>query len=274
MSYATLLLHMDLERPNAARLAVAAGLAERFDALVIGAAAADPQPPVFADGIYPVDTLQVDRELAERRIGAAEAEFREAFAGRAERIRWQDGLAAPAPFVARLSRGADLVVTGAPAREVLPSPAWRLDVGDLVMMAGRPVLLVPDEHARALDTRTAVLGWKESREARRAAADALPLLRLADRVLVAWVAEGDDSAATGAEDVAAWLGRHGVAAEVRRLKANADPASQLRTLALDENAGLIVAGAYGRSRTREWIFGGATHELLARRSAQCLLMSH
>ena len=83
-----------------------------------------------------------------------------------------------------------------------------------------------------------------------------------------------DDARAGVADVLTWFRRHGVTAEDRCEPRISDAASQLRILAEDEDADLIVAGAYGHSRTREWILGGVTHELLTRRTAQCLLMSH
>ncbi len=276
MSYPTLLLHMDLEQSNAARLAVATDLAERFDALLIGTAAANPQPPVFADGTYPVDTFEVDRQSARDAMDKAEASFRQALKRRENRIEWRDAFAPPARYVAREARAADLVITGTRPPEFLPNPNWRLDGGDLVMRAGRPILFVPEAHDRPLDARTVVLGWKDTRESRRAACDALPLLRIAGRVIVAAVAEeaGQHDAHAAAGDVAAWLGRHGIAAEARCQPLISDPATELRRLAEDEGAELIVMGAFGQSRTREWIFGGVTHDLLTTEIAQCLLMSH
>jgi nucleotide-binding universal stress UspA family protein len=275
MSYSTLLLHIALQDANAGRLAVARELADRFDAVVIGTAACNPEPPPSFDGIYPVEVIQFDRAYAKERLEAAEAEFRQGFAGRENRIEWRGALAPAGAHVARLCRAADLVITGAVAPELLADPNWRLDPGDLVMRAGRPVLVVPEDYTRRLQAKTVVIGWKDNRESRRAVGDALPLARLAERVLVASVAEvDDDSAHAGVADVLGWFRRHGVTAEERSEPLVSDPASQLRSLALEEDADLIVAGAYGHSRAREWILGGVTHDLLTRRTAQCLLMSH
>jgi nucleotide-binding universal stress UspA family protein len=275
MPYLALLVHMGLGLSNEPRLAAARQLAERFEATVIGAAACDPQPAPSYDGIYPPDVIIADRGFAEERIAAAEAEFRAAFRGRETRLEWRSAFAAPAGFVAAESRSADLVITGSIKPDLLSDPNWRLDPGDLVMRAGRPVLVAPeDDHPLVHDTL--IVGWKDNREARRAVADALPLARLAARILVVAVAEerGQDGSRAGAADVVAWLRRHGLTAEERRLPYVSGPASQLRTLALDEGADVIVAGAYGHSRTREWILGGVTHDFLTRPTAAHLLLSH
>jgi nucleotide-binding universal stress UspA family protein len=275
MLYPALLVHLGLGPPNEVRLATARQLAERFDATVIGAAACDPQPPPSYDGLYPPDVLIADRGYAEERLAAAEAEFRAAFRSRETRIEWRSAFAAPAGFVAAESRSADLVITGSIKPDLLSDPNWRLDPGDLVMRAGRPLLVTPEEdHPLVLDTL--IVGWKDNRESRRAVADALPLARLAARILVVAVAEerGQDGRSAGTADVVAWLRRHGLTAEERTLPLVSGPASQLRTLALDEGAGVIVAGAYGHSRTREWILGGVTHDFLTRPTSAHLLLSH
>jgi nucleotide-binding universal stress UspA family protein len=274
MTYPTLLLHMAIGLPNQACLASARYLAERFDARVIGAAACDPQPPASFEGIYPPDVVVADRGYAREKLDAAQAEFRRAFAGRENRIEWRGAFAPPAAWLAAQSRAADLVVTGAVKPELLADPNWRLDPGELVMRAGRPMLLVPEAGAD-LGLRTVVLAWKDTREARRAASDALPLARLAERVLVVSVAEDDESRAqASAADIVGWYHRHDIAAEERPLPLVSDPASQLKALALEEGADVIVAGAYGHSRTREWVFGGVTRDFMARECSHHLLLSH
>lgn len=276
MSYPTLLLHVGIKSNNASRIAVARDLADRLDAMVIGAASCDPQPPASFEGIYSVDSVEGDKRYAQELLEAAEAEFREGFSGRENRIEWRGASSPPAMHVALASRAADLVITGAAAPKFLADPNWSLDPGDLVMRAGRPVLLVPEQHAGPLGAATVLIGWKDNRESRRAVYDALPLARLAKRVLVASIAEeGDEAdARAGLADVLAWFHRHGVTAEDRCEPRISDAASQLRSLAREENADLIVTGAYGHGRAREWVLGGVTHDLLSGKTAQCLLMSH
>jgi nucleotide-binding universal stress UspA family protein len=136
---------------------------------------------------------------------------------------------------------------------------------------------VPDQ-VNWLDLRSVLVAWKDTPEARRAVADALPMLRKARDVAIVEIPEQDDDRSAGmarVSDVAAWLGRHGVTATARVPDAarHETAAAQLEKVASDVGAGLIVAGAYGHSRFRELILGGVT-EYLVTQSARCVLLSH
>jgi nucleotide-binding universal stress UspA family protein len=148
--------------------------------------------------------------------------------------------------------------------------------GALVLQAGRPVLVVPTE-ADKLDLTCALVAWKDTREARRAVVDALPLLKRAGAVVVAEVCYHSDAAAAKGrlDDVAAHLLRHGVRASTTVCVEDTDvrATDQFLDLADQHNAGLIVAGAYGRSRFQEWLFGGFTRELLTQ-TKRAVLLSH
>jgi nucleotide-binding universal stress UspA family protein len=128
------------------------------------------------------------------------------------------------------------------------------------------VLVLPSGINRVHASR-ALIAWKDSREARRAVSDALPLLKQAESVTVAAVgpSEIELQMREQVEDVANYLQRHGVTigAKVAMPTREADAPVLLR-LADERKADLIVAGAYGRSRLSEWIFGGVTRSLLTR----------
>ena len=177
-------------------------------------------------------------------------------------------------FIARECRAADLVIVGANKSGAILDTSLDLDPGDFLMQAGRPVLVVPPE-VESLKAETIVIGWKESREARRAVLDALPLLQACRSAIVAEVDEIGDSAAAldHVEDVAVWLRRHGIEADTAIIPATQDAALHLDTLAWGEGADLIIAGGYGHSRFREWFLGGVTRDLLTK-TPRCSLMSH
>jgi nucleotide-binding universal stress UspA family protein len=82
-------------------------------------------------------------------------------------------------------------------------------------------------------------------------------------------------ARTRTADVAGWLGQHGVKASARVVAAEGGEAAQLRDIAgeLDLDAGLVVGGAYGHARLREWVLGGVTKDLLLQ-PTHCSLVSH
>jgi nucleotide-binding universal stress UspA family protein len=277
MSYAALMLHLDPDGDNAARLALAAALAERCGAAVIGVAASDPQPAPYFYAAYGDQVLGEDRIRVERRLIELGETFRQAMAGKAKAAEWRAAIAPPAPFVSREARAADLVIVGEGPGGPLSDPSRDLDAADIVMRAGRPVLVVPAK-AAPLTLDCAVVAWKDTREARRAVQDALPMLRLYRRTVVAAIEEdkeesGDPHRRLGVEDVASFLARHGVNAETRVMLSFGDAVGQLDAIAAERGADLIVAGAYGHSRFSEWAFGGVTNDLLTK-PPRCLLLSH
>ena len=95
----------------------------------------------------------------------------------------------------------------------------------------------------------------------------MPLLKRADHVVVVEIAGEEELAAarTHVEDVVGWLERHGVVAEALACRSSGDEATRLSNIAQEQDADLIVAGAYGHSRLHEWVLGGVTRDLLLRR---------
>lgn len=273
MTFSTIMVHLDIDRPDDACLRIATDLAEQFDAKLIGVAAADLESSYYEQGVFAQELFEQLRSDITKRLAEAEERFRSVASQHARQIEWRSAMARPADYVSREARAADLVVTGAIRDGVLSDRPGRLNPGDLVMQAGRPILVVPSE-AKYLKLDCAMVAWKEAREARRAVSDALPLLRKAKEVVVAEVIE-DEADRTAAhsrlDDVASWLDRHGVAASGRvfHFPGGEDPLEKL----WEYGADLLVAGAYGHARLREWIFGGFTQNLL-RRSPRCALLAH
>ncbi|MBR0822731.1 universal stress protein [Bradyrhizobium liaoningense] len=276
MTYATVMVSLALGQSNEARLQVAGELAERFEAAIVGVAAAQFAPPLyFTDGAEAQSLIDQEEASIRKRLVELEAQFRAATKARSDRVEWRGAMDFPARFVAREARCADILVSGGQGPAF--SDAFALaSPKDLVMQAGRPLLVVPDK-VNWLDLRSVLVAWKDTPEARRAVADALPMLRKARDVAVVEIAEeGDDRAAVvrRVTDVTAWLARHGVTATARVCEAvwNQSADQQLGVVAGDAGAGLIVAGAYGHSRFSELILGGVT-EYLVTQSARCVLLS-
>jgi nucleotide-binding universal stress UspA family protein len=137
-----------------------------------------------------------------------------------------------------------------------------VDPGDLVLKLGRPVVFTGSD-AEVIQGQKIVVGWKDAREARRAVSDALPFLKNATEVFVAEVEERDYSSEwTSLKDVLHWLELQGVKARGEIVPLAGSTAETIVSAASDMGADLIVTGAYGHSRLREWLFGGATLELL------------
>ncbi len=277
MTYATVMVSLALDQPNTARLRVARELADRFEAALVGVAAAQFAPPLyFTDGAQAQGLIDQGEASVRKRLGELEAEFRAATGSRAGRVEWRSAMDFPARYVAQQARSADIIVSG--GRSPAFSDAFSLaSPKDLVVQAGRPVLVAPDG-VDWLDLRSVLVAWKDTPEARRAVADSLPLLRKAKNVTVVEIPEQEDSGAAATArvaDVVAWLARHGVAATARvsEMEPGEETTDHLEMIADDVAAGLVVAGAYGHSRFRELILGGFTQYLI-NQSARCVLLSH
>jgi nucleotide-binding universal stress UspA family protein len=276
MSISTLMAHVELGLPNDHLLSITAGLAEKFQASVTGVAASQPIQVLQGEVYVAADLVQLDRDQIEREAHEAEARFRAVLSGKAKHLTWRSTVTCLplADYIADQARAADLIIT-APDRGGLPfESSRRTSIGDLVMRAGRPVLIVP-AGVDSLDLKSIIIGWKDTREARRAVADAMPLLEKAVEVSVVEVADRTDMASAEAHvrEVARWLGGHGVSAKPMAVKADGDVSAQLEHIAQENDAGLVVAGAYGHNRLRESVFGGVTREVLMR-PRRCTLVSH
>jgi nucleotide-binding universal stress UspA family protein len=276
VTYSTLMACLRPGETNAGLLAVVGELAERFEASVVGLATRQPMQHMFSGNLVPEALIEQENAAFQDHADALEAQFSAALKGRARDLEWRAKMAVGplSDYVAGESRCADLVVAQVEAGSVFTRPSVHLDVGDLVMKAGRPVLVVP-AGADRLKLDCVVVGWKETAESRRAVSDALPLLKAAGAVVVTSVAGESQSIETRSrlEDVVAWLKRHGVAAEAVAADSSSDEARGLTQIALDRGAELIVAGAFGQSPLREWAFGGVTRDLLLR-SERFTLLSH
>ena len=275
-TYRSLILHVGRDDRSVGRLAVASNLAERFQARVIGVGA-ETYPAVYASpeaAFIQEAALSTSREQAEHHLDDARRRFEGATSWLGERAEWRRSVGFPAEAVARHARAADLVVASRRASE--DGDVYRYAAAaDLVMNVGRPVLVVPDGSNR-LNAETIVIGWKDAREARRAVADAMPLLQRAQRVLVVELFHHGEPAEAieRTSDVADALRRQGVnAREDPRPCSDAGAATDLLRVAAESASDLIVVGGYGHSRLREWIFGGVTRNLL-RDCDRFVLMSH
>lgn len=266
----SIMTHFDLGPWGEARGRLAVTLSDAHGARFIGAAAELPLT-VVNDLAYAVeDVIDEERRRSRGDLAVAKKTF-DAVVGSRNDVEWRCSLSDPTRFLIEQSRAADLVVVGRRASYDDVDPVMGVWPGALAMEAGRPLLVVPPEKDH-LAARKVVVAWKETREARRAVKDALPILQRADEVVVmsATAHLRDESA----EDVCAWLTRHGVACRPSLHAGElTSVAGEVLDLVSDVGADLIVSGAYGHSRMREWLLGGVTRDLLET-SGVCLFLSH
>jgi nucleotide-binding universal stress UspA family protein len=278
MSYKTILVHCDASRSLGSRLAVAAEVAQRFDARLVGLHAREPfEVMSYVDSGMAFGPLikayEAGRDAAEK---TARVAYEKAIKGRSFASEWRVTEAFSDDALAVNARYADLLVVG----QADPDDAagGRDDLPEAMAFAtGRPVLVVPKIGALAPVGKTVMMCWNASRESARAAADALPFLRAAEKVIVLVVDHEASADVHGQEpgaDVALWLARHGVNVIVQRdMAADAKVGETILSRAADCDADLIVMGIYGHSRLREFILGGASRTLLESMTVP-VLMSH
>jgi nucleotide-binding universal stress UspA family protein len=270
MPYKAILVHVETTAEARAKLAF--DLARQHDALLIGLAAAVwTVPVVYAEpGMIPItsDTIEEEHERIQKELKGASALFQKLAAEVAVRTDWRSLEGFPYAAICSAANAADLIIVGSMGVEAAHGVIG-LNPGDLLIGSGRPVMVVPDRIER-LDARNIVVAWKNTREARRAVADALPLLTAAGSVTLLQVKE-PGSETESINDVYQLLACHGIRATIRIVEPGVETEVDLVRLAQESKSDLIVAGAYGRSRLREWAFGGVTRGLLKQNSIACQL---
>ena len=269
MSYKTVLVHLNDER-RAARLAsFAAEFAEAHGAHLIGLYVV-PLPVVLNE--WP-DIAIAEMIEAQRKSYREEAErtgviFREKTQAMSRPSEWrvlESQYATVAEVLVENARMADVVIVAqADAKWHLtmtldaPEPA--------IMESGRPVLVVPNVGNPQAQPKHVTVAWNGKRESTRAAFDALPIIEKAGNASVVWVDPRTGSAAVGdlpCAELAATFARHGVKTDAKSVHAeDSSVATALAEEIVRSQSGMLVMGAYGHSRLREFVLGGATRTVM------------
>ncbi len=278
MSYKTILLHLNDQRRVANLVDVATFMASHEGAHLIGLFV---MPPVKVFGSTSYGAGLVKGYLEKIRAEAAQIQtaFEAACRGRSFAFEWRmvdAGYHSIADVVIEHGRTADLII--ASQRDPDDSLGLMIDEPErLALESGRPVLFVPYAGAFARVGKRVLVAWNGRREAARAVFDALPLLKTADHVRLLWINPQNERRPAGdipTAEIAAALARHGVKCEASSTVArDLDVASTLLSSLADQSADLLVMGAYGHSRIREFVLGGATRDVLAHMTVP-VLMSH
>ena len=275
--YKTIVVHVDGSSQWLPRLRVAAALARQHGGhLVASAVTGISQRDFLMMGTSPMAALP-DADFDRLRESAA-ALLQNAVAPM-ETLgvpSWEQRIVEDDPEHALVleSRYADLIVLsrGAPTHARL---RLATELPEYVALhCSRPVLVVPDNFDGETVGTTVVVGWNASMEAIRAVTAALPQLKLARTVLLALINPESLAERHGEQpggDIGLYLARHGVNVEIVRERSDAGTAPALLGLARDSGADLLVAGAYGHSRFREWVAGGVTRTLLEENTVPLLL---
>jgi nucleotide-binding universal stress UspA family protein len=278
MCYKTLLVNLNDIRRAERLLEPALFLARRFNAHVIGLHVSPgiSGPPIPLPGGKEVIGMIYGREHKESNEIAAI--FSRMTANQPFVAEWR-AVTAPlfelSAVVMDHARCVDLIIAGQ------ADPDWEfsqvLDFPErLAIESGRPVLVVPYAGRYPEIGRRAVIAWKPGRESARAVFDALPLLKSAENVEILEVREGRPDSMSPRPDtsIASMLGRHGIKPVQRGTYApDINAGDEILSRLADQSADLLVMGAYGHSRMREFILGGVTRHI-ARHMTAPTLWSH
>ena len=273
MAYRDIVVHLAQDDRSQVRLEAAIELAERHEGRVTGVYVL-PRLVVPGFASFELSTEVYKRLDTEQRSLAEEAErqFAQRTAKTTVPSEWRLLTGDPVDGVTTSAHYADVTIVGQADPDDDNSISGLAD--SVVLAAGGPVLVWPYTGSFNVNAETVMLAWNGTREAKRALADALPLLQQASKVIVLGIDTGDGKHIPGAE-VSTYLARHGVSADARHAISSSDlgASDALLSEISDLGAGLLVMGGYGHHRMREVLLGGVTRDIL-RQMTVPVLMSH
>ena len=278
MKLCDILVHIDQSPRALMRLDIAAELARQHGAHLTALQVIDVALPVMAmgDGGGGAVIAELMEQMRQSALAAGvklKAAFEAALAREGIMGEWRQVEGTTQEILALHGRYADLLVLGQDDPE--SDSAGLLEA--MVFDCGQPVLAIPFAGSFKTIGKRVLVGWNASREASRALHDALPLIAKAETATVFLANPKRGLGGHGEEpgaDIARHLARHGMKVEVAMAIADDVPDSALLlNHASDMGADLLVMGAYGHSRLREFILGGVTRSLL-REMTVPVLLSH
>ncbi|AGB46694.1 MULTISPECIES: universal stress protein [Mesorhizobium] len=270
MRFKTIVAILQNEQDAERVLDCAIPLASRFESHLIGIhAEALPVPYTSATGFPDTEFLQVSADMNRERADKLQAVFLKRIEDSGLSFEWRslESFSGDSALTGISSvRAADLII--AAQRETGGDPS--ADVDTLVYDAGRPVLVVPSGGPLVTTFKRVLLAWNGSKEAARAAFDALPFIIEAEKTDILVIDPPDTlderPEAAGAE-IASALSRHGATVSVSVQKSGGTSVDDMIQNRITETgADLLVLGAYSHSWLRQLLFGGVTRTVL--RSSQ------
>ena len=257
-SIQSILVHLDAGPHGAPRLQLARCLGAHFGADVAALYAVTPAAVEMAIDLGAAH--QALFEFDEGRRTAARDLVASVCAQPGIPIEWREAGEAPEYALIRQALYADLLVLGQRDRAQRDTGVLPDFVPSVLIASGKPALVVPYIGAPAAMFRTVLVAWKETREAARALAAAMPVLGAARAVHV--VLEGSTEGEQR-QLLQRYLQRRGVEARFHTLASAASEAGEsILSLTADLGADLLVMGCYGHSRARELALGGASRTIL------------
>jgi nucleotide-binding universal stress UspA family protein len=275
MTIRQILAHVEPGESGERRLRYAVSVAQHFHAKLTGLSVRlSPSAMAFAMMGDPQAYAALAAASEETCVGARKL-FGSVTEGAGVTIDWREGFGIPAQVIGAEAGCADLLILGRGNQDELAGPLYDLTPADVVLSCGRPVLVVPDRPPEAFRARRILIAWKGTAQATRAVHDALPLLTEAEEVVLAEIASRHDASGYNIPGsmLADHLRAHDVAVTTRTIDQPGDAGALLIGAAQQAGCDMVVAGAYGHSRLREWVLGGVTKTFLDS-GAMPFLLSH
>lgn len=278
MGYRTILAVLDTERNVGPVAELAIDLARQFSSHIIGIRAETlATVPLIAPMEIPdPSAIEALQKVAQEETRNIEAAFRHQLdsSGVAYEFRtFVSSAGTAADSVLETARTCDLIV--ARQNDAKHEADNSADIEAFILESGRPLLLLPFALSKAMPVRRALVAWNGSREAARAAFDALPFLKQAESVEIFSVDPPDmprQNPEFAGADLAATLSRHGVKVSLHTETNCPTPTAEAIANRLsNESVDLLVMGGYGHSRWWEMLFGGVTRSLLDSMTAMTLM---
>jgi nucleotide-binding universal stress UspA family protein len=271
MSIKTILLHLVNDDRLSSNIEIALGLATENDAHVVGVYTVTPAtPPTSFMGYIPPEFIERTRALEAENAEKTSAVLKEAAAKVNISVSTYKEEGYALDILNKHALVADLVIVGQVNSDDDRSAQYQYLADELVVSSPCPVLAVPYAGKYQNFGEHVLIGWNNTREAARAVSGALPFLIKAKKVTLLSVNPTTDQTAENSAAVA-HLKRHGVNAEIKVGHwRDIGIGNALLDALVDYNADMLVMGAYGHSRIREMILGGATQEILEHMTAPIL----
>jgi nucleotide-binding universal stress UspA family protein len=279
MSYKTILTVLDSTQ-NAAKVSeFAIALANRFSSHVIGLhmETMAAVPVVAPMEIPDPASIQAIQDIAQKETKEIARIFEQKLSENGVSHEWRSFVSSVGYTSASAvdsARCTDIVIAGQSDSSSLSDS--RSDIESFLFESGRPVLLVPYILTEPKPIKRVLIAWNGSREATRAAFDALPFLKEAESVEIFTVDPPEtatQSPAMAGAELAATLARHGVKVTVatKATSGTLSAHAAIENRLSDDSIDLLVMGAYTHSRWWEMLFGGVTRTLLDSMTALTLL---
>jgi nucleotide-binding universal stress UspA family protein len=272
MKSGQILVHVETGQISEARLRYALSLAHNREAKLIGIAVRVTPAVAASVAISDAQAIAALCEASAASCQSAKALFDRVTTGCGIETEWVEAAGSPADAVAAEAGRADLAIIGQNDRDDPDGGMYRLQPADVIMASGTPVLVVPAQAPLTFKARRIMLAWKSTAQSARAAHAVLPLLAHAECVVLTEIVSAGENwrHEISAQSMANYLASHEITVSVKRVPAAGDAGDQLILAADDTECDLIVAGAYGHSRMREWALGGVTRTLLAAAPLPCI----